>query len=55
MEKQKATEQSSLTSEGFNKSAKENINKHKIVSEIKQNQHRDEYSFMDGVLGCVKI
>ena len=55
MEKQKCTEQSSLTSQKSFPWIKENTNETKTKSGNEHSDVQEEYSFMDGVLGCVKV
>lgn len=55
MESKMVKEQSSLSFQTFYNSGKENNN---LIIDEPQNdkrQHRDEYDYMDGVLGCVKV
>lgn len=55
MEKQKVTEQSSLTLQTSSLFGNKNINEGEKVKGDAQKQHRMEYDFMDGLLGCVKV
>lgn len=55
MENQMALEQSSLTFEEGFKKTKENPNELLQVQEKEHSKRRNEYEFMDGVLGCVKV
>lgn len=55
MESKMVKEQSSLSFQTSSNYVKENI---KVLQEEPKNdnrQHRNEYDYMDGVLGCVKV
>jgi hypothetical protein len=47
--------QSSLTSEKHNETTKENIHKSNGNQDDEHSTSCNEYNFMDGVLGCIKV